>query len=446
MSKRKNNTGKRLLNKFLQVFLTTFAILVLVVGVGTAGFIYFARQSVSAVPDDSSSLTGEVSTDGTAGNDEGSLAERKMTTFAIFGVDRDGYRTDVTMIAFFNHEDASFDIVSVPRDTQVKLPDDLYAKISARRSDVEQIMKINEVPAYVTNKVNETSVQVLESGFGIEIDYYINLNLDAFRFIVDQVGEIEVEVPMDMYYQDPVQNLNINLKKGIQTINGAQAEQLIRYREGYGTGDIGRIEMQHAFMKAFVEQLLTTKNRLNMVNLMSAFMLKVDTDFTEALDYLIFLDKISADNITLHMLPGHAESTERSYYIYDYDASKALFDEILNKAYASETEGEAVETGVDVEPTEIINVKSLAISVQNGTSIIGLAGRYKDILEKDGFNVIEAVNYPDKPVKRSKIVVPNEVVFEAIKGYLNDPEMQIDETMMDKEVQVILILGQDAED
>jgi hypothetical protein len=183
-----------------------------------------------------------------------------------------------------------------------------------------------------------------------------------------------------------------------------------------------------------------------MVNLMSAFMLKVDTDFTEALDYLIFLDKISADNITLHMLPGHAETTERSYYIYDYDASKALFDEILNQAYAAETEDGAIETGVDVEPTEIINVKSLAISVQNGTSIGGLAGRYRDVLDKNGFNVIEAVNYPNKPVVKSKIVVPDEVVFEALKGYLNDPEMQIDKTMMDKEIQVMIILGQDAED
>lgn len=421
------------------------------IAIGTGGYILLAKGNI-ALPTNSSNYS---NSQNLVGGKDGEavdklLTDKKLTTFAIFGVDRDGYRTDVTMLAFFNHHDASFDIVSVPRDTQVKIPDDIYADIKSRRSSVPQIIKVNEVPAYVNENANETSVAVIEASLGVDIDYYVNIDLSAFRFIVDQVGDVTVDIPMDMYYQDPEQGLNINLKKGIQTLNGAQAEQLIRFRSGYGTGDIGRIGMQHEFMKAFMEQLLTTKNRLNMVNIISAIMLKVDTDFVTALDYLVFLDKVSADKITMHMLPGEVKNSGRSYFIYDYDESKVLFNDIINKPYidaqlatgeAGNTQAQAV---VDVIPEEIVDVKSMKISVQNGTITSGLAGKYQGIIGKEGYQVVEAINYPTKPVERTILIVPHQVAFNELKVFFDDPILQLDTAMKDADIQVVVVLGKDA--
>lgn len=440
---------KRLLNKFIQVFLTTFALLMIVIGIGTIMYVVVSQKNISNQADTSDFSSTLYPKDEVIDGKvvESAFGEKKMTTFAVFGVDEDLYRTDVNMIVFFNHETAKVDILSVPRDTQVKIPDEIYETIQSRRSDVSQIVKINEVPAYVIEDRNETSVAVLEKSLGVDIDYYINMNLDVFKFIVDEIGNITVDVPMDMVYNDPVQDLYINLKAGEQEINGAQAEQLIRYRAGYGTGDIGRIEMQHEFMKAFAKQLLTDKNRLNMVNILGGILVKVDTNFMNAVDYLIYLTEITPDSFEMHMLPGHADDSVRSYFIYDYEATKVILNDIINEPYAETIN---VETGepqvveelpVDVEPEVIIDVKSLSISVQNGTNSGGFAGGTKDKIVKAGYNAVEAIDYGEKPVNTTRILVPAEEVFEELKVFFDEPEMVLAPAMMDAEIQVIIILG-----
>jgi len=444
---------KRLLNKFIQVFLTTFALLMLLIGIGTVFSVIISKKNINSPADTSNYSKTDYPEDQVVDGKivKGLFEDKKLTTFAIFGVDKDQYRTDINMIIFFNHETAEVDVLSIPRDTQVKIPDEIYATIQARRSDVNQIVKLNEVPAYIIEDRNATSVAVLEKSLGIDIDYYVNMNLDFFRFIVDEIGEVTVDVPMDMEYSDPVQDLYINIKKGRQTLNGAQAENLIRYRSGYGTGDIGRIEMQQNFMKAFIEQLLTTKNRLNMVNILAQTLVKVDTDFTSASDYLMYLDKITPDKFTMHMLPGKPDNSARFYFIYDYEATKKLLNTIVNNPYVEDVE-EVVDKKpeealpVDVEPEVIVDVKNLKISVQNGTNVGGLASRTSGQLQKAGFTVIEAVDYDKKPLERTKLFVPAEEMFEALKEYFKNPEMILAPDMMDQETQVIVAVGKDDSD
>ena len=448
---------RRMFSRFIQVFLTTFVLLMLVVGIGTFVYAVVAQRNVNTPiqSENYSDTDYENALDGRDG-EESVFGDKKMTTFAVFGVDKDQYRTDVTMLVFFNHETAKVDIISVPRDTRVKIPDEIYETIQARRSDVNQIVKINEVPAYVVEDRNEVSVAVLEKSLGVDIDYYINMNLDAFKKIVDIIGEVTVEIPFDMEYNDPVQDLYISLKAGTQHLNGAQAEQLIRFRSGYGNGDLGRIEMQHEFMAAFLEQLLSTRNRLNMVNIAGEVLLNVQTNFERSVDYLVFLDDLDPTNFEMHMLPGEADTTTRSYYIYDYDATALLLNEIINEPYTATTESDLEDQGgdetvepttaapvVDVQPAEIVDVKSLTISVQNGTQIGGFAGRTKDTLVAEGYNVVDASDFDEKPVARTRLIVPDIEVYETLKTYFKDPEMILAPAMMEDEFQIVVVLGQD---
>lgn len=452
MADRKNQ--KRMISKFIQVFLTTFALLMIVIAIGTVVYVVVSQRNIStpvAEPDffGDTEYAGQTVVDGEI--DNGPFADKKMTTFAVFGVDNDNYRTDVNMLVFFNHETADIDIISIPRDTRVKIPDEIYETILQRRNDVDQIVKINEVPAYIIDENrNEVSVAVLEKSLGVDIDYYVKMDLDVFRKIVDIIGGVTFDVPRDMTYNDPNQDLYINLSKGEQTLNGGQAEQLVRFRSGYDNGDIGRIEVQHAFMEAFVNQLLTKKNRLNMINILKEVLMRVETNFEQAVEYLIFLEDIDPEKVTMTTLPGEPDDSSRSYYIYDYDATKLMLNGIINDPYRSEAEeGEALnpesetETVVDVVPEEIVNVKALAISVQNGTRVGGFASGTGDLLEGEGYNVVDISDYPEKPIARTKLLVHHEEVYEALKIQFKNPEMILAPAMENEEFQVIVVLGQD---
>lgn len=445
---------KRMMSKFIQVFLTTFALLMMFIAIGTFAYSMVAQKNLGTPvqgQDYSETDYGDKIVDGELV--ESPFGDKKITTFAVFGVDKDNYRTDVTMLVFFNHESAKIDVISVPRDTRVKIPEEIYAKIQARRNDVNEIVKINEVPAYVVENRNEVSVAVLEKSLGVDIDYYMNMDLDVFRKIVDIIGGVTMDIPFDMEYNDPFQDLYISLKAGTQTLNGARAEQLIRYRAGYANGDLGRIEMQHEFMAAFMGQLLNTKNRVNMVNIVAEVLKYVQTDFDRAVDYLVFLDKLDPTNIEMHMLPGEAAMSGRSYFIYDYDATKVLLNEIVNRPYI-EAEIKAAEEGtqpvtdpvVDVKPVEIVDVKSLNISVQNGIRLAGFAGRTQDMLVGEGYTVVDASDYPEKPVAKTEITVPDVKAFEALKVHFKDPEMVLAPAKMDEDFQIIIVLGEEDRD
>jgi anionic cell wall polymer biosynthesis LytR-Cps2A-Psr (LCP) family protein len=125
---------KRLLGKFLTVFVLAFITLSILVGIGTGAAILISKNM------------GQGHTSGIKGDKVEEL--KKITTFAVFGLDQQKYRTDVVMLLFFNSESKKINIVSIPRDTMVTIPDDMYAEIQERRSSVEQTIKINEIPAY----------------------------------------------------------------------------------------------------------------------------------------------------------------------------------------------------------------------------------------------------------------------------------------------------------
>ena len=86
------------------------------------------------------------------------------------------------------------------------------------------------------------------------------VSLDAFVDIVDLMGGIEFDVPMDMFYEDPSQDLYIDLKAGLQKLDGYEAMGLVRFRKGYVDQDLGRVDIQRQFISACMDQWLTISN------------------------------------------------------------------------------------------------------------------------------------------------------------------------------------------
>ncbi len=95
--------------------------------------------------------------------------------------------------------------------------------------------------------------QAFRDLLGFPVDGYVLVDLEAFQKTVDLVRGVEFDVPMDMNYEDPSQNLYIHLQKGLQTLDGEQAMGLVRFRKGYATQDIQRTQTQQQFLKALAK-------------------------------------------------------------------------------------------------------------------------------------------------------------------------------------------------
>ncbi|MCT4542477.1 MAG: LCP family protein [Vallitalea sp.] len=453
-----NNKKVSLLTKFLQVFLISVVIFSLIIGIATGGYFLLNKGKEKDITEvEKSPITDENNKKPQDTDPENTKKEKQLTTFAIFGVDKDGYRTDVTMVMTFNHITKDINIVSIPRDTKIELPTSIYNELKVNRKDTPKTLKINGVPAYSPKeKRNEYSVRVIEHFFDVHIDYYVNINLKTFRKVIDIFGPIEFDVPFPMYYPDPDQGLVINLKKGKQKINGARAEQLIRYRKGvkpntgYPNGDIGRINMQHEFMKACMEELLTERNKLRILSIGTTILTNVQTNFDKMLEYSQFIDDISLDKFYMHNLPG---TPKGEYFYFDSKESIELFAKI------SQTQKNNDITNTDInqsnnepdekpepEKPEPISSKGMKIQILNSTKLGGFASRTQKKLINDGFNVVKIGDYRTEVYKKTKIIIPNEGMGEDLSHYFKDATIELKPDDLPEGIDIRIILGTDDKD
>ncbi len=237
----------------------------------------------------------------------------------VLGLDDEEIRSDVIAILNFNPYAKKINVLSIARDTRVKV-NGKYGKINAL------IAKGGE--KLVAEKIEEVT--------GLKVDYYVTLNFKGFREIVDLVGGVEVDVPMDMDYDDPVQKLHIHLKKGRQILDGDKAEEFVRYRkgnhkgEGYEDGDIGRIEAQQLFLKQFINQKLKPKYILKAGNVLSILKenMKTNIEIGDINFFIREINNIKLNDIKTYTIPGGSVYKDGVwYYIHDEEKTAELIEE-----------------------------------------------------------------------------------------------------------------------
>ena len=176
------------------------------------------------------------------------LGKNIKMNVAVFGVDADETRTDVMFVVHYDSAQESLSLISVPRDTRV----DVCREVEELLGSSYGVMKFNAVHAIGGEKYGpQAAVLQLEDLLGVKIDHYVKVDFDALVEIVDAVGGVEVDVPQDMKWDmSDTGDIKIDLKKGLQTLDGNKALQLVRYRKGYANGDVGRIQVQQMFFLA----------------------------------------------------------------------------------------------------------------------------------------------------------------------------------------------------
>ncbi len=203
---------------------------------------------------------------------DGERKSEDYYTVLILGRDTGGGgNTDTMLLASYDVTNQKATVMSIPRDTMVNVSWD--------------IKKINGV--YNNYGGGERGIQALYKEIsqlvGFEPDFQVIVEWEAVGQIVDAMGGVWFDVPRDMYYSDPLQNLYINQKAGYRLLSGDDAMQVLRFRKGtngYADGDIGRIGTQQAFLKTMVEQLLKIENITKINQFAEVFRENVETDLT----------------------------------------------------------------------------------------------------------------------------------------------------------------------
>ncbi len=247
------------------------------------------------------------------GSDTRSGANRKLGG----GTDDGSARSDTAMIVhvYEGHKKAS--VVSIPRDTLVDLPRCTDAKGVTH----EAASGVMFNSAYAMGGA-VCAVKTVESLTGIRMDHYLEVDFTGFRKLVDELGGVEITTTKDI--RDSRSHLN--LKAGTHRLNGAQALGLVRTRHGVGDGsDLGRIQLQQAFVRALVDQVkhvgvLTNPKKLFDLADTATKAVTTDSDLGSVPSLTSFatgLKSISSDHMSMITMPVEYDPANHNRVVID---------------------------------------------------------------------------------------------------------------------------------
>ena len=228
----------------------------------------------------------------------------------LYGVDNDAGGSDTNMLMRFDAVNKTVDVVSLPRDTLMSNGHKLNSSYN--------------------NGGTEKLRSNIEDMLGVPVDFYVSVDLKGFITLIDQIDGVDFDVPEDMDYDDPYQDLHIHFKKGLQHLNGQQAMEVVRFRHnndntGYGgQQDLGRIGTQQAFLKTVAQKLMKLENVPAMAE---TFLKYVKTDLT--LGNLMWLANQALsmggmDAISFATLPGDGAGWYKGMSVYALDPEQVL--------------------------------------------------------------------------------------------------------------------------
>ena len=215
----------------------------------------------------------------------------------------DAGRSDTLFVVMLDKSKKNAALLSVPRDTRVKIKGHGWDKINAAF-------------AYGGQKLTRETVQDF---LGIKINNYVLVDFQGFKGLVDAVGGVDINVEKRMYYYDPYDGFEIDLRPGMQHMDGKTAMQYVRYRDE--EGDIGRIRRQQKFLMALYKHI-ASKNiiaKIPGISKQIMSMVKTDLSLKEMVELgNVMRDMVEKDGLKMSMVPGEPEYIDGiSYWIPD---------------------------------------------------------------------------------------------------------------------------------
>ncbi|HQL37069.1 MAG TPA: LCP family protein [Bacillota bacterium] len=255
---------------------------------------------------------------------EGYPVPEKRVNVVVMGV-ANGL-ADTIMLASFNPEDGALDVLSIPRDT--------YIERKGHKTSAN-----NKINSSYGRGGADNVVKSVASLTGMDVHYFVEVDYEAVKELVDAMGGIKVTVPMDMNYDDPVDGLHIHFKEGDAVSKGEDLLKLLRYRKnnkggGYKDGDLGRVKMQQEIVRLGIEKVMRGNIVTNFLKLQEPIKKYVKTNMSpkQMMYYITKAKKIKKENISIQTIPGRADTINKlSFYVVNRDKMDEMLKPILEE-------------------------------------------------------------------------------------------------------------------
>jgi len=308
--------------------------------------------------------------------------------------------TDTIMVASYNPNTQKATLLSIPRDTYT-------GKNTARATAYE---KINAL--YGRKHRPDETLEAVNELTGLNIEYYVVVKTEALIKLVDAIGGVTFNVPIDMDYDDDGQDLHIHLKAGEQKLDGDKAEQVVRFRHNndmtsfpseYGDNDIGRMRTQRDFIMQVIKQLAKPENIFKIGEILEIAKedLITNVDINVVKDYIPYAVEFDTENLLTATLPGTVPSLKStngvSIYVVNKNEAKELIEEIFHNRDIVETENETSNN------SEVENNKTENNTTSNNITANNTASQTQQTINKSDIK-LEVLNGSGENSSLQKVV------------------------------------------
>lgn len=234
-------------------------------------------------------------------------------------------RTDTIMLAKVNFDTGEADVLSIPRDTKVRINGEYH--------------KINAAHAYGGMTL---TLQTIRNFLGVDLDYYVAVNFKAVEDVVDAIGGIEV----NNQYRIVIPRENVDIPAGKIKLQGKDALAFVRNRE-FDNGDLGRVDNQQKFMMNLLDQVISPSNITKVPQLIDIYKKDVKTNIPSDImaGAATKIGNINKDKVHFHTLPGEPVNDGISYYVAHKEETLRLVEEIFGDYMLTEAEIEQQKEG-----------------------------------------------------------------------------------------------------
>ncbi len=402
--------------------------------------------------------------DGSSGKSQSTNALTPVTggkiNILVLGVDEredDVGRSDTTFVVTIDKSSKKVSLLSIPRDTRVAIPGHGWDKINHAYADGGAGL----------------SKKTVENLLGIPVNYTVTISFSGFVKIIDALGGVTIDVDKRMYYSDPYDDnggLLIDLKPGLQHLDGKTAVQYVRYRDE--EGDIGRVTRQQKFMKAVLQEAGKPQVIAKLPELIKEFAGAVRTDMpvSEMLQLIPLAHDAAQQGLNADTVDGTP--------VYIQDVSYWLPNIVELRQKVASLQGIVIDEGyteisrrlareyeksvpreikvADTAPTakEVIKPEAIqknnqiSVEIINASGVPEATGKMSSFLRGRGFHVSDVMN--TSSLRRNTLIVLHtanntaitSAVVDKLSGMPFGYALQISSDGA-KDAQVTVIIGQD---
>ncbi|MGN7470963.1 LCP family protein [Brevibacillus sp. SAFN-007a] len=240
---------------------------------------------------------------------------QERVNILLMGVDRRGMkqnglpRSDSMMLVSIDPVAKRYDVFSILRDTYVDIPGSGSARINSA----------------IVDGGPELAMKTVSQFTGLPVDRYVITDFEGFKALIDSIGGVEIDVEKNMYYHDPTDKgiYDIQLKKGLQRLDGNKALQYVRFRHD-ATSDYTRTERQRKLLTAVVSQMKSGTTLIQLPSILKEVTPYIQTNIS-SMDML----KLSALGLKINTAePGNYQLPPMGMFRESHRAGAVLIPDV----------------------------------------------------------------------------------------------------------------------